>query len=394
MIRQAVIGLTGISVLASPAFAFTLISFDGKPARWKDTDITYTILPHSSKDFDVKGCDSAGECVSERKAIAAAFASWSSVDGVDLKFEERVVKSWSDIEKGQQNAIVWVESNWGQLSFSPPPGALAVTMTSYRTSDNSIVNSNIYFNGQYFTWGNIDTKEELNSGRIVDVQNIATHEVGHFLGLDHSSEKFDEPNDKYYLATMFYASGAGEIHRRKLSADDHAAIKHLYGTSDVPAPSVSEISETEIDTRINSSVKLTIHGENFSEMTAVTLVTGKGREDISATVDDVTEVQLDVTFDLYGLETGTFDLLVANSFGNQELLKDAIEIVSNYSSYSAQETGNTRYSSATGCSSSSSDQSFYWVLLIFVGYALLGRRSQTQKAKPVYVRSKQRRLRH
>jgi hypothetical protein len=52
-----------------------------------------------------------------------------------------------------------------------------------------------------------------------DLQSIATHEAGHFLGMDHASNT---------SSTMFWNTVPGYSYQRNLSADDIAGISTLY----------------------------------------------------------------------------------------------------------------------------------------------------------------------
>lgn len=57
---------------------------------------------------------------------------------------------------------------------------------------------------------------------------VITHEVGHCLGLGHSSEAFNEPNAAYRNASMYYACC------NTIGADDRAGIVALYGPEPPP----------------------------------------------------------------------------------------------------------------------------------------------------------------
>ena len=76
----------------------------------------------------------------------------------------------------------------------------------------------IVFNTKYFTWG-----DATATSGVMDVQNIATHELGHGFGLA------DLYQDQYAELTMYGYGSAGEIQKRTLEPGDIAGIQALYG---------------------------------------------------------------------------------------------------------------------------------------------------------------------
>ena len=92
-------------------------------------------------------------------------------------------------------------------------GAIAITTTSYYPSNAQILDADVEFNWPsfYFT-ATTDTLPcptgvTSQSCVVTDVQNTATHELGHLLGLAH----FASSN-----STMFASAGAGETKKRTL----------------------------------------------------------------------------------------------------------------------------------------------------------------------------------
>jgi hypothetical protein len=77
-----------------------------------------------------------------------------------------------------------------------------------------------------------------------DLQSVATHEAGHFLGLDHASN---------LSSTMFWNRWTGVITQRTLSADDIAGISTLY-----PGPSFA--SKGKISGIIRTTANLPVYG--------------------------------------------------------------------------------------------------------------------------------------
>jgi len=87
-----------------------------------------------------------------------------------------------------------------------------------------IIEFDIMFDTDY-TWGDAgDTDEEhLGDLAIMDLQNIATHEIGHGLGL---GDLYDSSASE---ETMYGSSEYGETKKRTLYLGDIAGIQELYG---------------------------------------------------------------------------------------------------------------------------------------------------------------------
>ncbi len=96
-------------------------------------------------------------------------------------------------------------------------GALGVTIVTSEASTGRIVDADIVLNGEY-AFAMLASAGE--GGMPYDLQNVLTHEVGHFLGLP------EEREDKQ--ATMFATSRAGEVLKRDINATDRHAVGELY----------------------------------------------------------------------------------------------------------------------------------------------------------------------
>lgn len=85
-----------------------------------------------------------------------------------------------------------------------------------------IVEFDILFNTD-FSWGDADVDDDgtVDNVGVMDLQSIATHELGHGAGLD----------DTYSceLETMYGYASYGEITKRDLYTGDKAGIQDLYG---------------------------------------------------------------------------------------------------------------------------------------------------------------------
>jgi len=77
-----------------------------------------------------------------------------------------------------------------------------------------------------FSWGNADPDGDgIGDTGIMDLQNIATHELGHALGL---ADLYDT-TAPVPEQTMYGYASTGETKKRSLEAGDKAGITVLYG---------------------------------------------------------------------------------------------------------------------------------------------------------------------
>lgn len=67
----------------------------------------------------------------------------------------------------------------------------------------------------------LGTSDGAACGQTYDLQNVLTHEVGHFWGLP---EDFEDRS-----STMYSCTSACEVHKRRLAAGDVQALHALYG---------------------------------------------------------------------------------------------------------------------------------------------------------------------
>ena len=102
-------------------------------------------------------------------------------------------------------------------------GVIAVTTTSYREDTGQIVDADIEFNSASFQFTTEDGppcgRGERQGCISTDLANTATHEIGHVLGIDHSTV----PG-----STMYASAPLGETSKRSLADDDVEAVCSIY----------------------------------------------------------------------------------------------------------------------------------------------------------------------
>jgi len=158
-----------------------------------------------------------------RAILLRSFATWNDVrcDGQPLGIEVQLLGDSSTCtapfyEDGSGNAnTVMFTFDWAERMYDA--NAFAVTTVWHRRSTGEILDADMEINERRGPYGTCP--DEGCSTRLVDLENVVTHEMGHFLGLAHSTDR---------EATMFASSVAGEVIKRDLSPDDVEGICTVY----------------------------------------------------------------------------------------------------------------------------------------------------------------------
>lgn len=178
--------------------------FFAKGAIWKNTE-DYIVNPTNSDGLSVSFVTST---------IATSVNTWDSQVGFNIfgtGSEDSTAIPILDSPDDDNIVIFGTINNaniiavtvvWGVFSAPPP--------------FNELIAWDIVFNDAHFAFGNADTTSD-----VMDLENIATHEVGHALGLAH-------PKDNCHDETMFASAGLDEIKKRTLNPGDIKGINHLY----------------------------------------------------------------------------------------------------------------------------------------------------------------------
>jgi len=149
-------------------------------------------------------------------AVSPVTDMWNQVMGnIQLA---RVMDSTAPISQGDhRNSLLFGSSFFGH-SF----GSNTLAVTSYSYSGSTMIEADIVFNTAW-TWDSY--RGPLRSA--IDIQRVALHEVGHLIGLAHSSVS----------NTIMYPSINNAY---LLTSDDIAGVQALYGAaSSTPTPTPS-----------------------------------------------------------------------------------------------------------------------------------------------------------
>ncbi len=228
---------------------------------WPDETITF----HQS----VVGNPTTGS--SAFSAVSTSFATWQVVmqqcGGVSFKEGDRVTTR--KVGADGVNVVLFrmascakkvaaSDACWGAGTCSNQfdcwdhaSGLLGVTTVSYDTLTGELSDADIELNafGNTFTTVNSPTCTSKVSQACVatDVQNTVTHEVGHFMGLDHT---------QYAGSTMNATASLGEVSKRVLDVGTKSFVCDAY-PQDLPprdcvlnpvAPELGKVAKTGCST--------------------------------------------------------------------------------------------------------------------------------------------------
>jgi len=200
-----------VVMFSSPAFCFELRTVpEVSPTAYLRWDLSSGPIRVS---LDSKGSADLPVGVIE-KSLQRALTAWEDITRQNLKFEYQGMTSGHSADAQDHiNLVQWVEKDWQYSTY-----AIGITSYSYYLDDPpTIIDADIQMNGQNYRWAvsNADNENKI------DVEETLIHEIGHLLGLSHTSTA---------KAQMFPYLAGHPTHA--VTIDDRAAVRFLYGTPD------------------------------------------------------------------------------------------------------------------------------------------------------------------
>ncbi len=210
---------------ATGAYAYDIrTNGQGIPLHWANTLLP---IPYY---IDRRGCGDISDG-SDIAAIQSAFQTWENVASGRIAFQfAGLVESGS--VGTEANVVMWIKEEWPYDSRY-----VAKTRLYYDQAEGRILKVEVALNGRDYRWS---TNGE---GGTLDVQNVATHEVGHFIGL----------GDVQTMGqTMFEYILLDEKSKRALTDDDIDGVRAAY-------PVVSQEEQLALKTYSIDCVGRTVH---------------------------------------------------------------------------------------------------------------------------------------
>jgi len=168
--------------------------------KWKSLPVSYIINPTNPNELSEEFITNA---------ISTSAETWDAETSTEIFSSYAIDYSAQYGMQDFKNAI-----SFGDY---PEDNAIAVTSIWFTRKGKQIVEFDIIFNTR-FDWGNAETNPA-----IMDLQNIATHELGHGIGLD------DIYSSACSAVTMYGYSNYGETQKRTLEQPDITGLQQLYG---------------------------------------------------------------------------------------------------------------------------------------------------------------------
>ena len=182
----------------------------GAAVHWKQNCITWWM--------EAEGCSQMTP-EETQEVLRASFDTWDNFEGMYIDFQEGGVSCTEEVgldADQAHNVALWHQ---GRASWPYAARVVGLTTLTFDTESGEIVDADMEFNEEDFRFS---YDEQANT---YDLQQAVTHEVGHILGLGHSSVP---------MSVMYETAGPEAWNKRDLHPDDEAGVSANHGLDNAP----------------------------------------------------------------------------------------------------------------------------------------------------------------
>lgn len=214
MSRRGHLLLAVALALTQAGWSAYLTEGEGLPIRWYDEVIP--VVMDAAGTADVEGDQ-------EFLAIRQSMRAWNQVDRcahplfLDDGLAEALEPGSPDDGATGRNLVVFEDAaTWARRGHESEDRVIALTTLYYSASSGAARKFDLELADGRHEFTVTDDTELART----DIRNTVTHELGHALGLDHSTHEG---------ATMFASAREGDLQKRTLAPDDIAGLCAIYG---------------------------------------------------------------------------------------------------------------------------------------------------------------------
>lgn len=204
--------LAVLLMCADDSWTYTLIlrSESAAPRRWPAGSLPVVMELNDQTGPDLPNVTGDSDPVA---AIQRALTKFPAVSGV--QFQSGATSATSGGQDGA-NIITFADTPSNRSAFEMAGGNSVVGLTLSFSVNSDLVEADLLFNPSLQFTTTLDTDAELRDAGLFDIEAVATHELGHVIGLHHTGV---ESAAMWPLASVL---------QRRLDADDIAGARTLY----------------------------------------------------------------------------------------------------------------------------------------------------------------------
>ncbi|XP_065664898.1 matrix metalloproteinase-2-like isoform X2 [Hydra vulgaris] len=208
-------------------------------SKWKKSDLTWKLLNDNNDNLSRSQVEDT---------LQQAFARWEAVTNLRFHKLEKNSNEYADID-------VSFLYRFQQQQRDPTLfyGAGIVLAHGYYPNTNKGISGDLHFYDE--------TTFTLGTTKGINLLWVAVHEIGHCIGLEHSSveNSIMYPRYKGYMGEKF-----------TLSKDDILGIQSIYGIKKQTTTMKPEITTTTKITKTNPTILCSMKGAVFDELSGIT----------------------------------------------------------------------------------------------------------------------------